>query len=179
MINRISLLELSSSSSSLAYDDSILILSLPLPSRQETCRFHLNLQIANVGQLINEIKSEDTGVEQVHVYDQTGHLLAQSYSIKSLMNAPFTIQLNQQRTFLFDSQTNLRIKDGAFRRNRNEGQALEDTVAALYRALNVANVYNQRYQRLKIEANQITAELEPLEQVNLQRERISIVRSFH
>lgn len=142
-----------------------------LPSRQETCRFHLNLQTANVGQLINEIKLEDAGVEQVHVYDQSGHLLAQSYLVKSLINAPFTIQLNQQRTTLFDPQKNLRIKDSSIRRERNEGQAIEDTVAALYRALHVTSLYNQRNQRLKIEADQLTAELEPLEKVNRQQAR--------
>lgn len=138
-----------------------------LPSRQETCRFHLNLQTANVGQLIKEIKSEDAGIEHVHVYDETGHLLAQSYSIKSLMNSPFTVQLNQQRTFLFDPQKNLRIKDSTYRRNRNEGQAIEDTVVALYRALNTMSAYTQRYQRLKSEAEQLTVQLEPLEKVEI------------
>lgn len=141
-----------------------------LPSRQETCRFHLNLQTANVGQLIKEIKLEDAGVEQVQIYDETGHLLAQSYLIKSLMNSPFTVQLNQQRTILFDPQKNLRIKDSTFRRNRNEGQGIEDTVVALYRALNTMSAYAQRYQRLKSEADQLTAQLEPLEKVRTSNE---------
>lgn len=150
----------------MAYADSILVLSLVLPSRQETCRFHLNLQTATVGQLIDEIKLEDTGIEHVHIYDKNGHLFAKSYSISSLMNSPFTIQLNQQRTFLFDPIEKLQIKQGTIRENKTDGPSTEDTVAALYHALNVMKIYHNRYLMLKQEANELTTQLEPLEKVS-------------
>jgi hypothetical protein len=152
--------------SSLSYADSILVLSLVLPSRQETCRFHLNLQTATVGQLIDEIKQEDSGVEHVHIYDESDHLLAKSYSMNSLMNSPFTIQLNQQRTFLFDPIRKLQIKETSIRQSKTEGPSIEDTVAALYQALNVMKVYHNKHIELTNEANQLTAELEPLEKVS-------------
>ena len=154
------------SESSLSYSDSVLILSLVLPSRQETCRFYLNLQSSNVGQLIDEIKVEDAGIEHVNIYDQTGHQLSKSYSIKSLMNSSFTIQLNKQRTFLFDPVNNLQIKENTNRQNKSEGPSIEDTVGALYHALNVMRAYHNRYLELKIEANELTTQLEPLEKVS-------------
>ncbi len=130
----------------------------------------MNLQTANIDQLINEIKLEDAGIEHVHIYDETGHLLSKSYSIKSLMTSPFTIQLNQQRTFLFDPLKTLQIKDSTFRQNKNEGPSTEDTVAALYHALNVMRVYHHKYLELKTEANELTIQLEPLEKVSQSRE---------
>jgi hypothetical protein len=151
--------------SSLSYADSILVLSLVLPSRQETCRFHLNLQTATIGQLIDEIKEEDAGIEHVHIYDEHGHLLSKSYTINSLMHSSFTIQLNKQKTFLFDAVNKLQIKDGAIRHTKTDGPSIEDTVAALYHALNIMKIYHSKYTELKNEANELTTQLEPLEKV--------------
>ncbi|CAF0887407.1 unnamed protein product [Rotaria sp. Silwood1] len=153
------------SESTLSYSDSVLVLSLILPSRQETCRFHLNLQTATVGQLIDEIKQEDAGIEHVHVYDEKGHILSKSYTINSLMQSSFTIQLNQQKVFLFDPINKLQVKDAMIRPMKTDGPSTEDTVAALYYALNVMKVYHEKYIELKNEANTLTTQLEPLEKV--------------
>ncbi|CAF0743667.1 unnamed protein product [Adineta steineri] len=151
--------------SSLSYADSVLILSLVLPSRQETCRFHLNLETATVGQLVDEIKIEDAGIEHVHVFDDHGQLLSKSYSMKSIMKSPFTVQLNQQRAFLFDPINNLQIKENTVRSTKTDGPSTEDTIVALYQALNIMKVYHKKYSELKIEANELTTQLEPLEKV--------------
>ena len=155
--------------SSLAYADSVLILSLSLPSRRETCRFHLNLQTATIGQLVDEIKAEDAGVEHVHIHDEHGLALAKSYSIHSLLSCPFTIQLNQQRTFLFDPIKRLQVKEGSsLRQTKTEGPVVEDTVAALYHAFNIMKVYHSKHSELKEEANALSTQLEPLEKVSQQ-----------
>jgi hypothetical protein len=145
----------------------VLVLSLILPSRQETCRFHLNLQTATVGQLIEEIKGEDAGIEHVHIFDENGSLLSKSYSINSLMHSSFTIQLNQQKTFLFDAINKLQIKDSTLRQTKIDESSTENTVAALYHALNIMKIYHSKYLELKNEANELTAQLEPLEKVKL------------
>ena len=151
----------------LAHADSVLVLSLVLPSRQETCRFHLNLQTATVGQLINEIQMEDEGVEQVHVYTDSGNVLSKSYSIHSLLQSAFTIQLNQQRAFLFDPIHNLQTKQVPNRaRNRVDGLSREDTVATLYHALNIMKVYHSKHLELQNEASELSAQLEPMEKVS-------------
>lgn len=165
----------------LANSDSVLVLSLLLPSRQETCRFHLNLQSATVGKLIDEIKSEDAGVEHVHVYDANGSLLSQSYSINSLMNSSFTIQLNQQQTFLFDAINKLQIREShaSSTTTKLDGPSTQDTVAALYHALNIMKVYHSKYHELKTEANELTTQLEPLEKVNeREKKKHSYRRNF-
>ena len=149
-----------------SYSDSVLILSLSLPSRQETCRFHLNLQTATIGQLIEEIKQEDSGVEHVHIFDINGNVLSKSNMINSLMNSSFTIQLNKQKTYLFDAVNKLQVKEGAITHVKTEGPSTEDTVAALYHALNIMKVYHSKYLQLKTEANELTAQLQPLEKVN-------------
>jgi hypothetical protein len=62
---------------------------------------------------------------------------------------------------------NLQIKDRTFRQNKTEGPSTEDTVAALYHALNVMKAYHHKYLELKNEANELTTQLEPLEKVKL------------
>jgi hypothetical protein len=115
---------------------------------------------------MDEIKVEDAGIEHVNIFDENGHQLAKSYSMNSLMNSPFTIQLNQQRTFLFDPIKKLQIKDSTIRSNKTDGPSTEDTIAALYSALNTMKVYHTKYIELKNEANELTAQLEPLEKVS-------------
>lgn len=129
----------------------------------------MNLQTSTVGQLIDEIKTEDAGVEQVHVYDANGTLLSQTYSMNSLMNSSFTVQLNQQKTFLFDAVNKLQIKERNIRPTKVDGPSTEDTVAALYHALNIMKVYHSKYFELKSEANELTTQLEPLEKVKAKR----------
>lgn len=151
----------------LAYGDSVLILSLLLPSRQETCRFHLNLQSATIGQLIEEIHAEDSGIHTVQVFDEKGNALSKSFAINSLLQSPFTVQLNQKRTFLFDPIKIQSVKENKFSRlTKTESSSTEDTVAALYHSLNVMKVYHQKSLELKKEANQLTKDLEPLETVS-------------
>ncbi|CAF4040290.1 unnamed protein product [Rotaria sordida] len=137
----------------LSHSDSVLVLSLILRSRQEICRFHLNLQTATVGQLIDEIKQEDADIEHVHIHDEKGHLLSKSYTLKSLIHSPFTIQLNQQKIFLFDPINKLQIKDTTMRHTKIDGPSTEDTFC------------HEKYSELKNEANALTIQLEPLEKV--------------
>ena len=151
---------------------------MSLPSRQETCRFHLNLQTATVGQLIEEIKNEDAGVEHVQVYDANGTSLSQTYSMNSLMNSSFTVQLNQQQTFLFDAVHKLQIKERNIRPTKIDGPSTEDTVAALYHALNIMKVYHSKYFELKTEANQLTTQLEPLEKVKQRFPKASLIEFY-
>lgn len=141
------------------------MLSLILPSRQETCRFHLSLQTATVGQLIDEIQLEDAGVEHVHIYDQNDVLLSKSYSINSLMKYPFTVQINKKRTFLFDPIKKVEVRENIMKQKKTDGPSTEDTVAALYYALNALKLYHIKYLELQNEANELTSQLEPLEKV--------------
>jgi calcium uniporter protein, mitochondrial len=153
--------------SSLVYQDDVLILSLVLPSRQETCRFHLKLRSTTVGDLIEEIRAEDAGVEHVHIYDEQGRALAKSFNLDSLLKCPFTIQLNQHRTFLFDPIKNMQVKENPMSDlNRTDGPSTEDTVASLYHALNAMKVYHHNYNQLREEANNLTLRLAPLEEVS-------------
>ena len=115
---------------------------------------------------MDEIRSEDAGVQHVQLFDEQGHSLAQSYSINSLLTSPFTIQLNQQRTFLFDPVKKLQIKEtGVMRPMKTEGPSTEETVAALYHALNIMKIYHQKHAELKQEASELTTQLEPMEKV--------------
>ncbi len=94
------------------------------------------------------------------------------------MRSSFTIQLNKQKTFLFDAINKLQIKDNIIRDTKSNGPSTEDTVAALYHALNIMKVYHSKYIELKNEANQLTIQLEPLEKVNQLRLILQIYHSF-
>ena len=126
----------------------------------------MNLETATVGELIEGIHREDAGVEHVQIYDEHGKLFSKSYSIHSLLQTPFTIQLNQQRAFLFDPIHRLQMKTNRKIETKTiDGPTMEDTVATLYHALNIMKIYNARYLALQREATELTERLEPLEKV--------------
>lgn len=103
----------------------------------------------------------------MHIYDENGHTLAKSYSMNSLLKSPFTIQLNQQRTFLFDPIKKLQVKENPIVKSViADGPSTEDTIAGLYHALNSMKVYHSKYVELKQEANDLTSQLESLEKVS-------------
>ncbi|CAF1598026.1 unnamed protein product, partial [Didymodactylos carnosus] len=154
----------------LTFSDNVLILSLVLPSRSETCRFYLNLHTATVGHLIDEIKNEDHGVEQVQLFHENGQILSKSFSVEALMRMKFTICLNKQRTYLFDPIANLKnVRPKSFGWSKNESDdkaqmtSTNDTVAALYHAINVVKLYNEKQLQLKDELEQLNKQLAPLE----------------
>ena len=114
---------------------------------------------------MNEIKQEDSGIEHIHIYDENGHSISKSYTISSLINSPFTIQINQQTAFLFDPINKLQIQDRTIRQMKTHESTTDDTVATLYHALNIMKTYHAKYFELQHEADALQTQLEPLEKV--------------
>jgi hypothetical protein len=59
------------------------------------------------------------------------------------------------------------MKENFLKQNKTEGPSTEDTVGSLYHALNIMKTYHNKSIELKKEANELIAQLEPLEKVNL------------
>ena len=64
-------------------------MTVPLPSRNEMCRFALKPVSHNVGDLLVMLKSEDRGIDRAAVLNCDGVRIASTCCIESLMDEPF------------------------------------------------------------------------------------------
>lgn len=69
-------------------------LILMLPAKNEFCQFDLKLLNQTVGDLIEQIKSEDKSIEKVLFYSKEGNRLSQNSSLSILITQPFNIKIN-------------------------------------------------------------------------------------
>ena len=64
-------------------------ITVPLPSRNEKCRFALKPVSHKVFNLIEMLKLEDRGVDRAIILNDEGVRIASTCSIESLMDEPF------------------------------------------------------------------------------------------
>lgn len=64
-------------------------LTIPLPSRNEKCRFALKPVSHRVGDLIEMLKTEDRGIDRATILNNNGVRIASTCNIESLMDEPF------------------------------------------------------------------------------------------
>lgn len=63
--------------------------TVPLPSRNEKCRFALKPVSHNVGDFLHMLRLEDRGIDRAVILNKEGVRIASTCSIESLMNEPF------------------------------------------------------------------------------------------
>ena len=73
-----------------------MMLSMPLPSRNELCEFALKPVSHSVKDVIQFIKDEDGGVERAAIYSPDGKRISQSTPVEILMQGDFKIVINEK-----------------------------------------------------------------------------------
>eukprot|EP00795_Rhopilema_esculentum_P012895 gene12896-3647_t len=86
----------SADSASASFKHGIVLLSVPLPSRNELCEFTLKPITHSVKDLVQFIKDEDGGVERAAVYNNEGIRISNSTPIEFLMQNDFKILVNEK-----------------------------------------------------------------------------------
>ena len=84
-----------SDSASASFKQGLVLLSLPLPSRNELCEFTLRPVTHSVKDLVQFIKDEDGGVERAAIYNSDGIRVSLSTPIDILMQNDFKIIINE------------------------------------------------------------------------------------
>ncbi|XP_032783350.2 calcium uniporter protein, mitochondrial [Daphnia magna] len=134
-------------------------LTVPLPSRKELCLFSLRPVTHSVGDLMEQIRSEDRGIDRVVLKTIDGTRIAASNTIESLMEQDFDLVINDV-SYRVTSPPRERI-------SREEMERLSDVqnlVMQLYEALHVGEHQLKKERHLMAKLEQLQSQILPLEQ---------------
>ncbi|KAI6174684.1 Calcium uniporter protein [Aphelenchoides bicaudatus] len=142
------------------------ILEVPLPSREEKCRFILRPISDTIGSLCDYLKHEDKGVEIAAVYCSDGTRISRSVAIENLMLMPhFRLRLNDQYYEVSTPQANA-IDARKILESSEKLKSLDDLrakIATLYAVLNVDDFKLEREKNLLKRIEEVEQSLRPLE----------------
>ncbi|XP_055841123.1 calcium uniporter protein, mitochondrial [Episyrphus balteatus] len=134
-------------------------ITVPLPSRNEKCRFALKPVSHKVFNLIEMLKLEDRGVDRAIILNDEGVRIASTCSIESLMDEPFWLYINDKKYKVVPPE-----------RERISSQDLTKLgdvralVGQLYEALHVGEYHLHKEQELEGKLEQLKYQLSPLEE---------------
>ncbi|XP_050557061.1 calcium uniporter protein, mitochondrial isoform X2 [Spodoptera frugiperda] len=142
------------------------VLTIPLPSRRERCRFTLRPVSQTVGDLLEQVKAEDRGVERATALAADERVrIAASDTIEALLESDFRLIINDTEYY---------VKTPAQERlSQEEVTRLSDVrnlVNQLYEALNVREHQIRKERELKAQLEKLSTELQPLEEKRMSLE---------
>ncbi|XP_037813504.1 calcium uniporter protein, mitochondrial isoform X1 [Lucilia sericata] len=133
-------------------------LTIPLPSRNEKCRFALKPVSHRVGDLIEMLKTEDRGIDRATILNNSGVRIASTCNIESLMDEPFWIHINDQKYKVVPPQRErIKIED------LSKLGDIKALVAQLYEALHVGEYHIEKEQELTTKLEDLKYKIAPLE----------------
>ncbi|XP_076348876.1 calcium uniporter protein, mitochondrial-like isoform X3 [Tachypleus tridentatus] len=144
------------------------VVTVPLPSRREKCRFSLRPVSSTVNDFIRDLKNEDHGIDRVHIQTTDGIRIAASTSIETLMQEDFHLIIND---FVYCVSPPPLGKLTA-----EEMKDLSDVkrqVAKLYGVLHVDEHQIEQERKLIGELEELRQKLEPLENKKAELEAAS------
>ncbi|XP_042905940.1 calcium uniporter protein, mitochondrial isoform X2 [Parasteatoda tepidariorum] len=140
------------------YSRGLPVITVPLPSRREKCRFTLKPVTSKVSDFVQDLQKEDKGIDRVIVQSTDGTRIASSTIISSLMNEDFHLIINDI-VYLVQPPLLENLPS-------EETECLSTVrarVAQLYEALNVNEHQLAIENRLLGELEKLKEELTPLE----------------
>ncbi|KAI6238336.1 Calcium uniporter protein [Aphelenchoides fujianensis] len=144
------------------------ILEIPLPSRDEFCRFVLRPISDTVGSLCDYLREEDKGVEISAVYCCDGTRISRSVSIEHLMLIPhFRLRINDQYFEVSTPQANA-LEARKLLESTDRLKDLDDLrakIATLYTVFNVDDFKLERERRLLQRLEKVEKQLGPMEKI--------------
>lgn len=147
------------------YRDGLPVLSVPLPSRRESCEFTLKPISHTVADLLRFIREEDGGVDRVAVYKEDGSRVAKSTPIDILLRGDFLMMINDQEYVVSPPEARLLVSEDA--------QTLSDVkqlVGQLFTTLHIEEYQLQRERELQKRLEDLQMQIAPLEEMKLRLE---------
>ncbi|KAI6170078.1 Calcium uniporter protein [Aphelenchoides besseyi] len=150
------------------------ILEVPLPSRDEFCRFVLRPISDTVGTFCDYLREEDKGVEISAVYACDGTRISRSVSIEHLMLIPhFRLRINDQFFEVSTPQSNA-IEARELLKSTDRLKDLNDLrakIATLHTIFNVDDFKLERERKLLERLEEVEKQLLPMEKVRKEIEK--------
>ena len=76
------------------------VVTIPLPSRREKCEFTLQPLSHTVKDFLQDLQTEDKGIERASVYTEDGSRISGSTGIDVLLQSNFKLVLNDDSYFV-------------------------------------------------------------------------------
>ncbi|CAI8033645.1 Calcium uniporter protein, mitochondrial [Geodia barretti] len=135
------------------------VLSLPLPSRNETCDFVLRPFLQTVAHVTSSIRNEDPGIERVVLYSPDGNRISSSTGVDLLLQSDFHLHVN-------DLKYHIKIPTDMVSGMLDGEKSLSDVrnvIHKLYTSLNVDRHQLSKERELRGQLEALASELAPLE----------------
>ncbi|XP_035671092.1 calcium uniporter protein, mitochondrial-like [Branchiostoma floridae] len=136
--------------------------TVPLPSKNDRCRFTLKPISNTVGDFLRYLKDEDGGIERTAVYTTDDVKIAQSTTIDQLVQNDFKLLIN-------DTTYTVQAPEQGRLLSMSEDVTTMDDIKAmisqLHTSLNIEQFQLQREQDILKKMEDLQVEIEPLEKV--------------
>ncbi|XP_039273867.2 calcium uniporter protein, mitochondrial-like [Styela clava] len=149
----------------IVYRHGLPVITVTLPSRHERCSFTLRPLLSTVGQFLNDLKSEDKGIDTAVIYGSDGSRVASSTQIEHLLSGNFKLTINNVSYNVEPPPS-----DKASSEHITEFDDLKQVIARLYNNLNVDQYCLQQEQQVLGRLEELRTQLEPLEKVKKELE---------
>uniref|UniRef100_A0A7E4VCP6 Calcium uniporter protein n=1 Tax=Panagrellus redivivus TaxID=6233 RepID=A0A7E4VCP6_PANRE len=161
------------SSIAVHFDHGLPVVTVPLPSRNEMCQFHLRPISDTVAIFCESLSREDKGIDYVAIHSRDGIKIAGCTPIEHLLQlGSFSIRINDQY-FSVEVPQILASDDEERLQSQERIRTLDDVklkIAALHSILQIDEFKLQREKLLMTKLEAVEAELIPLEKVRQQIE---------
>ncbi|XP_063532502.1 calcium uniporter protein, mitochondrial [Cydia strobilella] len=142
------------------------VITVPLPSRRERCRFTLRPVSQTVGDLLEQVKAEDRGVERATALAADERVrIASSDTVESLLENDFRLIINDIEYYV-KSPSQERLSTEEITRLSD----VRNLVNQLYETLNVREHQIRKEREIRSQLEKVTAEIQPLEEKRLSLE---------
>jgi len=146
-------------SADLSFRHGLPVITVTLPSRNETVSFTCPPVTGTIGDLLREIKEEDRGVDHAAVFAQGNVRLASATTISQLlMMGDFQLRIN-------DTKHEIQLPDDQIARlllvnEDNEMAAIKQLVNSLHSSLGIAEFQYQHHAKLKAQKEELWTEID-------------------
>uniref|UniRef100_H2Y3V4 Calcium uniporter protein n=1 Tax=Ciona savignyi TaxID=51511 RepID=H2Y3V4_CIOSA len=134
------------------------VISVPLPSRREVCRFTLRPVTSTVGDFLQNIRNEDLGVDRATIHSTDGCRVASSTLIGHLLTNDFMLTINDKSYPISPPH-----KDGV--EGTESLDEVRSLVGQLYTRFDVGHHQLLQEQALESRIDGLRVEMEPLEKL--------------
>ncbi|XP_038210211.1 calcium uniporter protein, mitochondrial isoform X2 [Zerene cesonia] len=151
---------------SVTYKRGLPVITVPLPSRRERCRFTLRPVSQTVGDLLEQLKAEDRGVERAVAMAVDDRVrIASSDTVEALLESDFRLVINDTEYYV-KSPPQERLSAEEITRLSD----VRNLVNQLYEALNVREHQIKKERELRAQLEKLSTELQPLEEKRMSLE---------
>ncbi|XP_068725019.1 calcium uniporter protein, mitochondrial-like [Montipora capricornis] len=148
------------------------VVTIPLPSRREKCEFTLQPLSHTVKDFLQDLQTEDKGIERASVHTEDGSRISGSTGIDVLLQSNFKLVLNDDLYFVSVPDESKTLMD-----DMRSVAHIKTMVHQLYSAMNIEQHQLEKERCLMKELEKLQLELKPLEDLKADIESKSAKRT--